>query len=273
MSEAAGRSPDEDSAFRRGVPNSGEGHVLALIPARGGSKSIPRKNLRLIAGKPLVAYSIQHALGASRVDRVIVSTDDPEIAETAMQYGAEVPFLRPKEISGDFAVDVDFHRHALEWLQQNEDYVPFMVVNLRPTHPLRRCETIDSAIEVFASNPEADSLRSIRLSNLSPYKMWRIGVNNRLIPVVSLQGMREPYNSPRQLLPLAYWQDGYVDITRPSVVMKKNSTTGDEIIPFIIDEPCVEIDYEDEIAAAERLLSAQDTPPLIRSAGPIRHPS
>jgi CMP-N-acetylneuraminic acid synthetase len=248
--------------------------VLALIPARAGSKSIPLKNLLPIAGKPLLAHTIDHALGASRIGRVIVTTDSEEIADVARSYGAEAPFLRPTNISGDFSLDVEFHRHALEWLRKEELYVPSFVVNLRPTHPVRRCDTIDRAIALFAATPEADALRSVRLSEMSPFKMWTIDKNGYLSQVASANDLREPYNQPRQLLPLAYWQDGYIDITRPSVVMEKNSTMGDRILPFVIDEVSIDIDYEEEIEEAERLLSGTD-PHDIKQARPrsSRHPS
>lgn len=246
--------------------------VLALIPARAGSKSIQRKNLLQLAGKPLLAHTIAHALGASLIGRVIVTTDSEEIADVARSYGAEAPFRRPAEISGDFSLDVEFHRHALEWLQKEEGYVPSFVVNLRPTHPVRRCDTIDRAIALFAASQDADALRSVCVSKLSPFKMWTIDQNGYLSPIASTGNLREPYNQPRQLLPLAYWQDGYIDITRPSVVMEKNSTTGDRILPFLIEEVCIDIDYEDEIPQAERLLSGGEG---IEAAGPLplRHPS
>jgi N-acylneuraminate cytidylyltransferase len=248
--------------------------VLALIPARAGSKSIQRKNLLQLAGKPLLAHTIAHALGASLIGRVIVTTDSEEIADVARNYGAEAPFLRPAEISGDFSLDVEFHRHALEWLRNEEGYTPSLVVNLRPTHPVRRCDTIDRAIALFAASPDADALRSICLSKLSPFKMWAIDQNGYLSPIASVGNLHEPYNQPRQLLPLVYWQDGYIDITRPSVVMNKNSTTGDRILPFLIEEPCIDIDYEDEIPQAERLLMGdEEAETTSASRLTLRHPS
>jgi N-acylneuraminate cytidylyltransferase len=256
------------------VPRA-KGGVLALIPARGGSKSVPRKNLVPLNGRPLIAYTIAHALGASRIDRVIVTTDDEEIAAVARASGAEVPFLRPTAISGDFALDVEYHSHALGWLRDNEDYVPEMVVNLRPPHPVRRCATIDRAIAAFAAS-SADSLRSVRLAEQSAFKMWTVDERGYLSPVAALPGVREPYNLPRQLLPPVYWQDGYIDITRPAVVFEKRSTTGDTILPFIIDEQCVDIDYDDEIAEAERLLALAEREDAVapRDAGPsVRYPS
>src|SRR5688500_18404649 len=109
--------------------------VMALIPARGGSKGIPRKNLLMIAGKPLIAYTILQALAATRINRVIVSTDDEEIARVSREWGAEVPFVRPSHFAGDHSPDIDVFRHALEWLAQTEGYQLEMVVHLRPTCP------------------------------------------------------------------------------------------------------------------------------------------
>jgi CMP-N,N'-diacetyllegionaminic acid synthase len=224
--------------------------VLALIPARGGSKKVPRKNIINILGKPLIAWSIEAALKAKLISRVIVTTDDQEIAEVAQKFGAEVPFLRPAEISGDFSLDIEFHRHALEWLRDHERYIPDMVINLRPTSPSRNPSIIDKAINLFALTPTADSLRAIHLAPKTPYKMWVIDDNGYIQPVAHIPGMREPYNMPRQKLPPAYSQDGYIDITRPSIVLEKNSTTGDYVLPFIVDEPTIDIDTYDDIKNA-----------------------
>src|SRR5687768_2663157 len=114
--------------------------VLALIPARGGSKRIPRKNIHLVAGKPMIAYSIEQALQTPEITRVIVSTDDEEIAAIARSWGAEVPFLRPAEISQDLSTDLEVFTHALFWLAEHENYHPAICVHLRPTHPVRRIE-------------------------------------------------------------------------------------------------------------------------------------
>jgi CMP-N,N'-diacetyllegionaminic acid synthase len=249
--------------------DSPRSEVLALIPARSGSKSVPGKNLRQLLGKPLIAYSIEHALHCRLIDRVIVTTDSPEIADVARAHGAEAPFLRPAEISADDSRDVEFHHHALQWLEAHEGYRPRLVVNLRPTHPIRRPETIARAIEIFAATDEADSLRSVRPAVESPFKMWRIDAQGFAAPVATLEGVSEPYNMPRQALPLVFWQDCYVDITRPDVIFEQGSTSGQRILPFVIDEECVDIDYEDELEAAERLLvrlSAKD--PAQRPPGP-----
>jgi CMP-N,N'-diacetyllegionaminic acid synthase len=251
------------------------GEVLALIPARGGSKSVPRKNLIPLLGKPMIGWAIENALAARFVTRVIVSTDDEEIARIAQGFGAEVPFMRPTELAGDFSLDVEFHRHALEWLRDNENYAPDMVINLRPTPPSRLPATIDHAIEVFAGNSRADSLRSVHLANESPFKMWTIDEHGYMKHVAPLSEVHEPYNQPRQKLPLVYWQDGYIDITRPRVILEMNSTTGNVILPFMINEPAVDIDYPDHLEAAEAQMRARATPTPQATDGPVltRHPS
>src|SRR5678816_951191 len=125
---------------------NGLGPVLAIVPARGGSKGIPRKNVRLIGGHPLIAYSIAAGLAAEHVDRVLVTTDDAEIADVARLYGADVPFRRPVELAADDTPDLPVFLHALEWLDREEGYRPEIIVHLRPTSPLRQVADIDEAI-------------------------------------------------------------------------------------------------------------------------------
>ena len=110
--------------------------ILAIIPARGGSKSIPRKNLIKIFDKPLIAWTIEAAKSCTNIDRIIVSTDDLEIADVSRSYGAEVPFIRPDNYATDISKDIEYHIHALNWLKENESYDPYALVNLRPTTPL-----------------------------------------------------------------------------------------------------------------------------------------
>jgi len=227
--------------------------VLALIPARGGSKGIPRKNIVKLGNRPLIAYSIEQALASYLINRVIVSTDDKEIAEISRKYGAEVPFIRPKEFAQDLSPDIDVFRHALTWLESNEGYVPDIVLNHRPVFPFRKVETINKAIELLVNTPEADALRSVCVPSQNPYKMWRI-IDGYMKPLLSVPGIAEPFNMPRQALPEVYWQIGYVDIVRTEVIINKGKMSADNILPFIIEEEWVDIDYLDDLIRAEKLL-------------------
>lgn len=229
--------------------------VLALIPARGGSKSVPRKNLLPVGGKPLIAYSIGHALSCPRITRTIVSTDDDEIAEVSRRFGAEVPFARPAEFAGDYATDLEVFRHALSWLQAEEGYVPELVVHLRPTGPVRDVVLIERAITAMLEREEADSLRSVGLAEQTPYKMWTID-GAFLKPLIPLPGFPEAHSMPRQKLPPAYWQNGYVDIVRPRTVLELDSMVGRVVLPFVINGKIHELDYPDQIAALEQAVLA-----------------
>lgn len=247
--------------------------VLALIPARGGSKSVPRKNLLVIAGKPLIAHSIGQALASRCITRTIVSTDDDEIARVGREFGADVPFRRPAEFAGDRSLDLEVFRHALEWLRDREAYAPDLVVHLRATGPVRRVALIDQAIETMLARPDADSLRSVSPPIQSPYKMWRV-VDGRMEPLLRLPRVAEAHSHPRQSLPAVYWQNGYVDIVRPRVVLDRGLMAGDHVLPFVIDEPVLELDYPDAIPAIEAALSALargEWPVAAEPAG-ARHP-
>ena len=228
--------------------------VLGLIPARAGSKSVPRKNIRNVGGKPLIAHSIGHALASQRITRTIVTTDDSAIADIAREFGAEVPFLRPARLAVDTATDYGFFRHALEWLRKSEDYSPTLIVHLRPTCPVRSPARIDEAVDLLAAYPEADSLRSVHVADKNPYKMWWIDSHGLLRPALTREGMSEPFNAPRQLLPVAYWHDGYVDVTRPATVLGKESVTGGITLPFVLDEPVVDVDNADDLRRADVML-------------------
>ncbi|HEY59403.1 MAG TPA: N-acylneuraminate cytidylyltransferase [Anaerolineae bacterium] len=233
--------------------------VLAVIPARGNSKSIPRKNIRNFAGHPLIAYSIAAGLQAEKVTRVIVSTDNEEIAQVSANYGAEVPFKRPDEFAKDETPDLPVFRHALHWLQDNEDYNPEIVVHLRPTSPVRPVDCVDSAIKLLLDNPEADSVRGVVIAGQNPYKMWQIKSDGQMMPLLHIKDMKEAYNVPRQELPPVYWQTGHIDAIRVSTIMKKNSMSGDVIIPLIMDPLyTVDIDTLYDWRKAEQLLQSLD---------------
>lgn len=228
--------------------------VVAIIPARGGSKGIPRKNLVEIAGGPLIVHSINHALTAQRVDRVIVSTDDEEIAEVARKAGAEVPFLRPKELAEDLVLDLPVFQHALNFLLDRENYQPELVVHLRPTAPLRKPGWIDTAIDQLLKVPEADSLRSVSKPNQHPYRVFSIDQAGYLDPIMKHEHPM-PYLLRRQDLPDLYYYNCVIDVTRPSTIFGKVSMTGDRILPFIMDpEEVVDIDTRMDLALARLMM-------------------
>lgn len=208
--------------------------ILAIIPARGGSKRVLRKNIKQLAGKPLIWYSIEHAQRSKYVNRIIVSTEDEEISKIALSCGAEVPFLRPIELAGDSVTDFFVFEHALKWMAENEEYFPDLVVQLRPTSPLRSIDDVDSAIELLINSPDVDSVRSVIEAEPSPYKMYAIGANGLLDPVIKWGGSSENFNLPQQELPKAYRHIGTVDVIWPKTILEKKKMSGEKILPFIV---------------------------------------
>lgn len=236
--------------------------ILAVIPARAGSKSVPHKNIREIGGKPMLAHSIDHAKASQYINRVIVSTDSGEYARIAREYGAEVPFLRPAEYATDTALDYDVFYHALTWLKENENYVPDIVVQLRPTYPIRKASDIDKMIELLMENPQADSVRSMSKATEVPYKMWLKQEGNlKSIKTEQVVGQMRPliteipecYNMPRQQLPEVYYQNACIDVFRPEVVMEKHSMSGDCILGYEMREN-YDIDTEEDFERAMRAM-------------------
>ncbi len=245
--------------------------ILALIIARGGSKGIPKKNILPLAGHPLIAYSIAAGLASEMVTRLVVSTDSEEIGAAARRYGAETPFLRPAELAQDNTPDLPVFQHALEWLAEHENYQPEMVVQLRPTSPFRRVGHIDQAAMRLIEHPEADSVRAVVVPFQNPFKMWQIGEDGLMRPLIAdvskmlsrgadLPGglsLAEPYNLPRQILPDVYWQTGYVDAAWADTILSKNSMTGTRILPMVMEaNEWIDIDTVDDWRRAERLIES-----------------
>jgi CMP-N-acetylneuraminic acid synthetase len=235
--------------------------TLALIPARSGSKSLPDKNVRDFAGKPLLANSVEQALAARSVDRVIVSTDSERYAAIAREYGAQTPFLRPAELATDDATDLVVFQHALAWLRDHEDWIPEILVHLRPTYPRRDPADIDRVVELLAGDPQLDSVRSIAPAAETPFKMWTRGSDGLLTPVADL-GI-EAYNQPRQSLPAAYLQNACIDAVRARVVLEQGSMTGRRILGYVMQDN-LDIDtlsdFERARAHAHRASSLPDAP-------------
>lgn len=250
--------------------------VLAIIPARSGSKSVKDKNIREVGGRPMLAWSIEHAKKSRLVNRVILSTDSERYAQIGREYGAEVPFIRPAEYATDTALDIDVFRHALTWLKENEGYSPDIVVQLRPTYPKRDPEDIDRMIELLAADPSADSVRSVALAGEVPYKMWRFaddtfashgddacashgdtadsdGDRSAALLTPLMTDIPECYNMPRQELPTVYYQNACIDVARADTILKLNSMTGRRILGYVMKEN-LDIDTEVELLRAENEL-------------------
>lgn len=234
------------------------GRIFAIIPARGGSKGVPKKNIKLLGGYPLIAFSIVAAKLCSEIERVIVSTDSPEIADIARSYSAEVPFLRPPELAQDTSPDIDFILHALDWLQSHEGGQPDFLVQLRPTTPLRDPALIDSAIRTIKSNAEATSLRSVHGLPEPPQKMMGIR-DGFLVGLFPRDPRPEYYNLPRQLFPPAYHPNGYVDIIKTSFVMSGSSLHGPCILA-LITPVSVEVDRPEDFEYLEYLIAKKGHP-------------
>jgi N-acylneuraminate cytidylyltransferase len=207
--------------------------ILALIPARGGSKGLPRKNIKSLGGYPLIGYSIAAALNAKLVNRTVVTTDDPEIGDLAKELGVEVPFLRPAEFAQDDTRDLPVFQHALKWFSEQEDYYPDIVVQLRPTSPFRPPELIDEAIQVLLNNIGATSVRGVVPSKQNPFKMWTIEPDGNMVPLLETE-FEEPFNMPRQELPPTFWQTGHIDVIKAETI-KNGSMSGLEVYAYQID--------------------------------------
>ena len=245
------------------MSSADEPGVWALIPARGGSKGIPRKNLLDICGRPLIAYSIDHAKACSEIERVIVSTDDEEIAEVARACGAEVPFLRPEEHATDTATDLQVFRHMLEWFREHESTLPELLVHLRPTGPVRDVRVISSAVRQMIDCPDADALRSVCEVLDTPYKMWTLS-EGRLFPLLSLEGIAEAHSAPRQKLPPVYLQNGYVDVIRSRTILERDSMCGRNVLALVTEGDIPDLDHQSQIPAVtlavKRQQLSQETP-------------
>jgi N-acylneuraminate cytidylyltransferase len=227
--------------------------VLAIIPARGGSKGVPGKNIRPLAGKPLIRHTVDEAKKVSLIDRIVVTTDSHEIAD-AVGEPSLVPFMRPTELAGDATPDLPVFQHALNWLAENEGYVADIVVHLRPTSPLRKAASIERGIQALIDDPAADAVRGVVEPNQNPYKMWRIGDDGALTPLLDA-GIPEAYNQPRQSLPKVYWQNAAVDVVRATTILA-GSMTGRRILPLVMDEiESVDIDTYHDFMVAEALLA------------------
>jgi CMP-N,N'-diacetyllegionaminic acid synthase len=229
--------------------------IVALIPARGGSKGIPHKNIKDFCGKPLISHSIELSKNSKYINEIIVSTDSLEIADIALKYGANVPFIRPPEISQDNSPDIDFIKHYLSWLNETNKDIPDIIVHLRPTYPIRNLDFLNNCIEQMIENYDTyDSLRTITENkSKSPFKMYTIDKNilKPVVPPSEFPFIKELYNQCRQVLPITYTHNGCIDIIKTSII-NNNMLSGNKILPVVMEDTEVnDIDTPDDWENAE----------------------
>ena len=229
--------------------------IVALIPARSGSKGVPDKNIRPLCGIPLIAYSIAVALKSDLIDRVIISTDSEEYAQVARKYGAEVPFLRPTNISGDSASDTQFVDHAIGWFEQNEGYIPKYFAHLRPTTPLRDSKVIDYALQGFIDNDDNEftALRSAHKMSESSYKTFEVE-GGKFKCLCDGNFDIESTNLARQSFPNTYNTNGYIDIIRSELVHSQGQIHGNSVKAYIT-EATYEVDELSDLDFLEYLVT------------------
>ncbi len=227
--------------------------VITIIPARGGSKSIPNKNIQPLGEKPLVAYSIEYSLSSSYIAKTIVSTDSSEIAAIAKSFGAQVPFVRPREFATDESKDYEFMRHALNFFEDLGEVYDLYVL-LRPTSPVRPKGLIERAIQVFIEHPEASSVRSVAKVKEHPFRTWTVNFDGAMSGFVD--SIKEPYNLPRQELPLVYFQTGDIEVVARETILQ-GSISGSNVYPLEIGHhEMIDVDqWEDFSKALEELNS------------------
>jgi CMP-N-acetylneuraminic acid synthetase len=209
--------------------------IVALIPARAGSKRVPDKNIRPLAGHPVMAYTIAAALQSGIFADVIVSTDSEHYAEIAGYYGAEVPFLRPPELAGDVSPDIEWLEYTLKRLmKEGRNYDCFSI--LRPTSPFRLPATIQRAWQAFLEEEGVDSLRAVEKCQQHPGKMWVVR-GERMIPLLPLSPAERPWHSSQyQSLPEVYVQNASLEIAWARVVLEERTIAGNVLMPFLTEE-------------------------------------
>jgi CMP-N,N'-diacetyllegionaminic acid synthase len=219
--------------------------IYSLITARSGSKGIKDKNIIDYNGYPMIYYSISLSKNCEQIHKTFVSTDSHYYADLSKKYGAEVPFIRPKEIAQDLSTDYEVFKHFIYYLQENHYIMPDLIVHLRPTYPNRNLELLNDCISTFIiHHKNYDSLRTVCKIEKQPQKMYYIQ-NDKLIPYFNnYQTINEPYNMPRQLFPDSYIHNGCIDIIKTNVILQK-SMSGQNIYPYIMEENNDIDSYED----------------------------
>jgi CMP-N-acetylneuraminic acid synthetase len=208
--------------------------IVGLIPARAGSKRVPDKNIRPLAGHPVMAYTIAAALDSGIFADVIVSTDSDQYAEIARHYGAEVPFMRPVELAGDVSPDIEWIAYTLKRLEKDGHLYDCFSI-LRPTSPFRQPDTIQRAWKAFLAEDGVDSLRAVERCRQHPGKMWVIR-SKRMMPLLPLSPPEQPWHSSQyQALPEVYVQNASLEIAWTRVVLQERTIAGTVLVPFLTE--------------------------------------
>ena len=211
--------------------------IVALIPARCGSKGIIHKNIKLYKGIPLIGHSIEIGLQCSYINDVYVSTDSKLYQDIAVSLGAQVTPLRPSEISNDLSPDIDVFKFFIKMFVDRNEKIPDIIIHLRPTYPNRKIEVLNDCIKMFLENYDFyDSLRTVIPFKKTPYKMYHI-LDNNLIPVIEkYNNLVEHFNQGRQYFPETYLHNGYIDIVKTKIIINDNLLSGSRILPYIMSE-------------------------------------
>lgn len=222
--------------------------ILGLIPARGGSKGIPGKNIIPLAGKPLLAYTCEAAFGSNRLSRVLLDTDDLKIATIGKQFGAEAPFLRPDNLAQDDTPILPVIQHALKWLEEHDGYIPQAVVLLQPTSPLRRREHIDAAVDIFIEN-KADTVVSVLEvpHQFNPVSVMKLVENGRLKPYHEGSMILRRQDKPRVLA-----RNGPAVLVIRREVIERGQLYGERVFPYLMGRiESLDVDDETDLEIAE----------------------
>jgi len=230
--------------------------IVAIIPARGGSKGVPGKNIKKLNGFPLIAYSIAAAKLSKKIQRIIISTDSEEIASICRIFGADVPFLRPALLAQDKSTDLEFMLHAINWFEKTENHIPEYWVHLRPTTPLRDPKIIDNAVDILIEKNEATSLRSGHIAPESPFKWFKKDSQGYFQGIIEISN--DAANNARQQFPEVYIPDGYVDVLKASFIKNTNLMHGDKMIGFA-SPFCTEVDTIDDFEYLEHEIDKKES--------------
>ena len=230
--------------------------ILSIIPARGGSKGLPGKNIKPLLGKPLILWTVEEAKKSKYINRIILSTDNMEIVQACKDRRVEIPFLRPKELARDDTPVIDVILHLLEYLRSTEGYLPDFVVLLQPTSPLRTCEDIDNVCDMLTANNEANAVISMTAVSQMPYWMRVINNNDGYVEYFISHNYKD---CRRQDLPAIHIVNGAIYMCKTDILMKSKTFSPEKTLGYLMPK-CRSIDIDDivDFKLVESILFDQD---------------